>query len=184
MPTEDHSSLGPVGSRNSQPVHGTFGVPPSETARSGDVKYLQLTEDPLPTWLVIVGDGDGRRLGIMASDDLQIELGLLDQMFRAAPYESLRRVLRTGIDTDSTTDPFFATFELDNALGYADWPKLVLVLDPDALELTFREHPGDPAQREVAIPPGGRKALTALLVVARTGDIDLDAPSPAVVSAR
>jgi hypothetical protein len=95
---------------------------------------------PVPTWLLRIGrDGIPNQ---SVRDLVELNRELLACEFRGVPAERLAQVWRTGIDVEPTDSPIFVD-GLDKALEYGGWPKVVLALDGDHLDRTFREVSAD-----------------------------------------
>jgi hypothetical protein len=58
--------------------------------------------------------------------------------FRGVSIDRLPSTITTGIDVEPSTAPIFVA-DLDKALEYGGWPKLVLALNHACLDRTYRE---------------------------------------------
>jgi hypothetical protein len=81
--------------------------------------------------------------------DPDSKLGLFGSAFRGVCIDRLPQILRTGIDIEPTDAHFYAA-RLDKAVEYGDVPKVVMALDPERLDRTFREVPADTDPEEIA----------------------------------
>lgn len=58
--------------------------------------------------------------------------------FRGVSYDRLPTILETGIDVRPTTAPIFVD-DFEKAWKYGGWPKVIMALDAERLERTYRE---------------------------------------------
>ncbi len=68
--------------------------------------------------------------------------------FRGVSIDSLPAVLQQGIDVVPTNDVIFVD-DLDKALEYGGWPKVLLALRWSSLKCTFKHLPADSSKEKV-----------------------------------
>ena len=76
--------------------------------------------------------------------------GYSDCGFRGISMESLPAVLERGIDVHPTDEVIFVD-DLDKALEYGTWPKILLALRWSSLKSTFKELPPDATEAQIEI---------------------------------
>lgn len=69
-------------------------------------------------------------------------------LFRGVSLDRLDTVLQQGIDVHPTNGVIWVD-NLEKALEYGEWPKVVLALDTDCLKNTFREIPANSSEQEI-----------------------------------
>lgn len=120
------------------------------------ITKLRLLDTPCPV-LLIEGDTDLISNIKFQCDcrwlvdflDPDCKLGLSGSTFRGVCIDRLPQILRVGIDVDPADAHFYAA-RLDKAVEYGDVPKIVMALDPEKLDQTFREVPADTDPDEIA----------------------------------
>lgn len=68
--------------------------------------------------------------------------------YRAVSIDRLEYTLKNGVDVKPTNSPIFCS-ELEKAMEYGGWPKVVMGFDYQKLDRTFREEPSDIDQSEL-----------------------------------
>lgn len=71
--------------------------------------------------------------------------------FRAVSYERLPFILENGIDVDPTDSVFFCSMlDMSKAWEYGEWPKVVLVLNLEKLEHSYKLVPKSTPKSELS----------------------------------
>lgn len=83
---------------------------------------------------------DFKYFQLLQQADHEGQLCLLESVFRGVNIDRLPTVLAQGIDVTPTDAVIYAA-EFDKAWEYADFPKVILALDPLKLDRSFREVP-------------------------------------------
>lgn len=108
---------------------------------------------PVP---VIAAEVSGEGASLLPFDDFEFlrkadhlaNTNLFECCFRGVRLERLRFVISKGIDVEPPDSVIF-TSDFPKAWEYGEIPKLILALDPQRLEPTFRDVPSDTPQEEL-----------------------------------
>lgn len=80
----------------------------------------------------------------------EVDRSLSSCYYRAVSADRLPAVLENGIDVEPTDSVIYADKAFGKAWEYGGFPKMVLALNPDELEPTYREVPTDTPADEIA----------------------------------
>lgn len=67
---------------------------------------------------------------------------IIPLQYRAVPIDRLKYTLKHGVDVNPTNSPIFCS-DLEKAMEYGEWPKVVMGFNYQKLDKTFREVPSD-----------------------------------------
>ncbi|MDI1228245.1 MAG: hypothetical protein PSY14_11225 [bacterium] len=102
------------------------------------LKVELVTEKPCSVFLVLLNT-DSDHVPRELSNDLQFSMIPREYMvnsFRGVSTDRLATVLKQGIDVEPTNAVIWVN-DLDKALEYGGWPKIVMALDHECLKMTF-----------------------------------------------
>jgi hypothetical protein len=104
---------------------------------SNEKPYKLISNSPCDILFIECRPEELNKIGVNHFSDA-IFLKYCDCDFRRVSMGCLPAVLVNGIDVNPTTEVIYAG-EIDKALEYGGWPKLVLVLKSSRLRRTFKE---------------------------------------------
>jgi hypothetical protein len=109
-----------------------------------------ITSNPVPVWLFTFrGDDDLRYSKFDWVQALgSIDRNLLKCLYRGVSFDRLQTVLQNGIDVEPTNSVIHAD-GFTKACEYGSWPKLILALDREPLNLTYVEIEASTPKSEV-----------------------------------
>lgn len=116
------------------------------------VQFTRLTDRPAPVWVTTVDTEKHNFRPPVEDIALLKSLGLLERwpIFRCVSYDRLPGILTVGIDVEPTTAPIFVG-DFEKSWEYGGWPKVMMALDPNQFDHTYRETPADTPPNEVAL---------------------------------
>jgi len=116
------------------------------------VEFKLRGTEPVPVWEATVDAGTFRHRAPVTEIELWQSFDVLRggwPAFRDVSCDRLPAILATGIDVGPTTAPIFVS-DFDKAGEYGGWPKVIMALDGERLDRTYREIPPDTGAEEGA----------------------------------
>lgn len=116
------------------------------------LRLTTLRQDPFKI-VAVLTDSDSECIGLDQFDLHKYDPEIFDKdflccAFRSVSFDRLSDVIQNGVDVFPTDSPIYVG-DLDKALEYGDWPKVVMALDWNHLKPTYKRVPSDIAESEL-----------------------------------